>query len=65
MGLEEFLGAVEQEPEGQEDLDIRSLLQDTLVHGLGVLELVDAHGVCSWLVTDGVQGVENLQASPS
>lgn len=64
MGLEEFLRTVEQEPEGQEDLDIRSLLQNPLVHGLGVLELVDAYGVCSWLVTDGVQRVEDLETSP-
>lgn len=64
MGLEEFLRTVEQEPEGQEDLDVRSLLQNSLVHGLGVLQLVDAYGVRSWLVTDGVQRVEDLESSP-
>lgn len=61
MRLEEFFGSVEKEPEGQEDLDVGSLLEDSFVDGFGILQLVDADGVRSRLVADGVQGVQNLK----
>lgn len=57
---EEFLGSVEEEAEGQEDLDVWPLLEDSLVHGTGVLQLVDAHGVDAVGVADGVQRVQDL-----
>lgn len=61
MGLEHLLGGVEEEPEGEEDLDVGPLLQDALVHLLGVLQLVHAHGVRAVRVADGVQGVQHLE----
>lgn len=48
------------ETERQENLDVGSLLQDTLVDVHGVLELVDANCVLSHFVTSRVQRVQHL-----
>lgn len=60
MRLEEFFRSVEQEPEGQEDLDIGSFGEDTLVNRFSVLQLIDADGVSTRAVADGVQRVQHL-----
>jgi hypothetical protein len=59
VGLEEFLGSVEQEPERKENFDIGPLLEDSFIDGKSVLELVNADSVVPWLVANGVQGVEH------
>jgi hypothetical protein len=38
--LEELLRSVEQEPEGKENLDIRTLLEQSIVNVLGIFQLV-------------------------
>lgn len=60
MGLEEFVGSVEQEFEWQKDFHIGSLLQQTLVNGLGVFQLVHANSVGPGTIADGVQWVHHL-----
>lgn len=60
MGLEEFVGPVEQELEWQEYLHVGSFLQEALVHDLGVLQLVHANGVGPRTVANGVQRVHDL-----
>lgn len=60
MGLEEFVGSVEQEFEWQEDFHVGSLLQQALVNGLGVFQLVHANSVGPGPIADGVQWVHHL-----
>lgn len=56
---ESLLGGEEQESEGQEDLDVRVLLEDGVLHLPGVLQVGHADGVVALGVADGVQGVQD------
>lgn len=60
MGLEELVGSVEQEFEWQEDFHVGSLLQQALVNGLGVFQLVHANSVGPGPIADRVQWVHHL-----
>lgn len=53
----EILWIVDVETEWQEDLDIWTRLQYTLIDVLGVFELIDANGVGALLVAASVQRV--------
>lgn len=61
VGREDLFGAIEEEPEGQENLHVRSFDQHTLVDLRRVLEVTDANGIGTRLIADGVQGIENLK----
>ena len=65
VGLEEFLGTVQVEAEGQEDLHIGLLLQQSLVNVVCVLQLADADGIIALPVALGVQWVQNLERNRS
>jgi hypothetical protein len=59
--LEEFFGPVEQEAEREENLDVGTLLEKTLIDVSSVLQLVDAYGVRSSSVAYSIQWVQNLE----
>lgn len=59
VGLEDFFRSVEQESERQEDLDVGSGLQNSFVDWLGVLKLIDTHGIVTRHVADSVKRIED------
>lgn len=61
VGREYLFGSIEEEPEGQEDLDVRPLHQHALVDLGRVLQVADTDGVRSRHIADGVQRIENLK----
>jgi len=56
---ESLFRSEEKETEGKEDLDVRVLLEDGVLHLPGVLQVGHADGVVALSVTNSVQGVQN------
>lgn len=61
VGNEKLLGSIEIEAERQEDLDVGSFDQHTLVAFLGVFQIADTNRVRSFAVAHSVQWIHDLR----